>query len=139
MSDNGNEIRVILRWIQILDSHDLDEEGEFRFKSRVTTAGQSHELEFPDDYWRISEHPSRNKVEKIDKELFRGPVGDNLVVELSGEEIDRFSKNDALDVYRKEFTGDPSTWVGTHTPLDEGTGDPENLTDWRLCYDIEMV
>lgn len=141
MSDNGGEIEIILRWVQILDSHDVDEEGEFRFHSKITTAGESHEMDFPggDGYWVISEHPARNKVEKIDLTLYKGPVGDDLVVEISGEEIDRFSANDKLEVYRKEFTGDSSTWIGRHQPTDEGTGDPENLTDWRLCYDIERA
>ena len=136
MSDN---IRVILRWIQILDSKDVDEEGEFFFRSKVTTAGQSHELKFPDNYWRISEHPNRNIVDKIDKVLYEGPVGESMVVELSGEEIDRLSKNDLLEVYTKEFTGDPDSWVGRYAPTDEGTGDPENMSDWRVCYDVEKA
>lgn len=141
MSDNAGEIEIILRWIQILDSHDLDEEGEFRFLSKITTAGQTHEKRFPggDGYWVISENPARNIVDKIDLTLYKGPAGDSLVVELYGEELDKFSKNDELETYRKEFTGDRSTWIGRHQPTDEGTGDPENLTDWRLCYDIVEV
>ena len=51
MSDNGStRIRVILRWIQIKDNKEAawDDEGEFRFRSKVTTNGQEHELEFPE-------------------------------------------------------------------------------------------
>ena len=143
MSDNGGgQIRVILRWIQIKDNKEAmwDDEGEFRFRSKVTTAGATHEIEFPEQgYWSISDHPRRNKVDKIDKTLYEGPYGDNMIVELFGVELDNLSANDHLEDYRREFTGDVSTWVGRHQPTDEGTGDPENMTDWRVCYDIEMA
>ena len=48
------------------------------------------------------------------------------------------SPDDHLQEYRREFTGDPGSWVGRHQPIDEGSDDPENLADWRVCYDIEM-
>ena len=69
----SERIRVVLRWIQIKDNKEAawDDEGEFRFQSKVTTQGVSHELEFPEEgYWSISDHPKRNKVDKIDKILF---------------------------------------------------------------------
>jgi len=143
MSDvGGNRIRVILRWIQIKDNLEpaWDDEGEFRFRSKVTTGGTSNELKFPEKgFWAISDHPRRNKVDKIDKVLFEGEAGDSLVVELFGEELDQMTANDHLEDYRREFTGSPSSWVGRHQPTDEGTGDPENLSNWRVCYDIEMA
>jgi len=143
MSDNGGgQIRVTLRWIQIKDNKEAmwDDEGEFRFRSKVTTAGQTQELEFPEQgYWSISDHPRRNKVDKIDKVLYEGPTGDSLVIELFGVELDDFSANDHLKDYRREYTGDKSTWVGTHQPTDEGADDPENMVDWRVCYDIEAL
>jgi len=143
MSENGGgQIRVTLRWIQIKDNKEAmwDDEGEFRFRSKVTTAGQSHELEFPEQgYWSISDHPRRNKVDKIDKVLYEGVPGDNLIVELFGVELDDLSANDHLEDYRREYSGDVSTWVGRHQPTDEGSDDPENLSDWRVCYDIEMA
>lgn len=138
MPDNS-QIRIILRSIQITDAHDLDGEGEFRFSSKVTTAGSSHELQFPDEFWRISDHPLRNSVEKIDKVLYEGPVGDKLVVEMSGEELDWGKSNDHLETYRREYSGPPSDWVGRHQPIDEGGDDPENLADWRITYDIELI
>ncbi len=61
------------------------------------------------------------------------------MVELFGTELDNLSPNDELQSYHREYTGDPSTWVGRHQPTDEGSDDPENLADWRVCYDIEMV
>lgn len=141
MADSG-QIRVILRWIQIKDNKEAmwDDEGEFRFRSRITTNGESHELTFPEQgYWSISDHPRRNKVDKIDKVLYEGGFGDNLIVELFGEELDDFTANDHLEDYHREYTGDASTWVGRHQPTDEGSDDPENMTDWRVCYDIEMA
>jgi hypothetical protein len=143
MSESGGgHIRVILRWIQIKDNKEAmwDDEGEFRFRSVVTTAGQSHELQFPETgYWSISDHPRRNKVDKIDKVLYEGPHGDSVVVELFGEELDDFTPNDHLADYRREFSGDASGWIGRHQPTDEGSDDPENMIDWRVCYDIESI
>ena len=142
MSDNGGgQIRVVLRWIQIKDNKEApwDDEGEFRFRSKVTTAGHTEELEFPEQgYWKISDHPRRNKVDRIDKVLYEGAAGDKLVIELFGTELDDLSPNDYLQDYRREFTGDTSSWLGRHQPIDEGSDDPENMTDWRVCYDIEM-
>ena len=143
MSQNGGtRIRVILRWIQIKDNKEAmwDDEGEFRFRSKVTTGDVVKEVEFPEQgYWAISDHPRRNKVDKIDKELFAGEVGDTLTVELFGVELDQMSANDELEEYRREYTGDPKSWVGRHQPTDEGSDDPENMTDWRVCYDIELA
>ena len=138
MSDSS-QIRIILRSIQITDAHDLDGEGEFRFTSKVTTNGETHELTFPDKYWRISDHPLRNTVEKIDKVLYEGPAGETVIFEMSGEELDWGKSNDELETYRKEFTGDPSSWVGRYEPIDEGGDDAENLDDWRITYDVEMA
>ena len=143
MSDSGNgQIRVILRWIQIKDNKEAMwyDEGEFRFRSVVTTAGQSHEIQFPEQgYWSISDHPRRNKVDKIDKVLYEGACGESLVIELFGEELDDFTPNDHLENYRREYSGDASSWIGRHQPTDEGSDDPENMVDWRVCYDIESV
>jgi hypothetical protein len=143
MSDNGaSRIRVVLRWIQIKDNKEAmwDDEGEFRFRSKITTAGETRELEFPEQgYWSISDHPRRNKVDKIDKVLFEGEVGETMIVELFGVELDQMSSNDHLQDYRREYTGSAAGWIGRHEPTDEGSDDPENLTDWRVCYDIEVV
>jgi hypothetical protein len=142
MSETAGRVRVTLRWLQIKDNKEAawDDEGEFRFRSRVTTGGRTHEVSFPEaGYWSISDHPRRNKVEKIDKVLFEGEVGGTLVVELFGQELDSLSANDELEGYRREFVGPVSSWIGKHQPTDEGPGDAENLSDWRVCYDIEMA
>jgi hypothetical protein len=144
MSTNGgNRIKVTLRWIQVTDIHEApgDMEGEFRFRSKVTTGGHSTELEFPEPpkHWIFRDDVRYNKKDKLDIVLFEGDAGDSLVVELMGVEIDRFTPNDHLETYRKEFTGAVSSWVGRHEPTDEGPGDAENLADWRICYDIETA
>ena len=143
MSDNGgNQIRVTLRWIQIKDNKEAawDDEGEFRFRSKVTTGGATQETNFPEKgFWSISDHPRRNKVDKIDKVLYEGAAGDTLVVELFGVELDNLSPNDHLEDYRREYTGPVDSWLGRHQPTDEGVVDPENLSDWRVCYDIEQA
>jgi len=142
MSEPGARIRVILRWIQIKDNKEAawDDEGEFRFRSKVTTAGQMRELTFPEQgFWSISDHPRRNKVDKIDKVLFEGEPGDTMVVELFGEELDQFSASDHLEDYRREFSGPVSEWIGRYQPSDQGLGDPENMSDWRIGYDVETT
>lgn len=138
----GQRIRVTLRWIQIKDNKEAvwDEEGEFRFRARVSTGGRSQDSEFPEQgHWSISDHPRRSKVDKIDKVLYEGEAGDSLVVELSGFEMDQLSGHDSLTAYRREYTGAAASWAGRHQPTDEGTGDPENMSDWRVAYDIELV
>ena len=143
MSENGVErIRVVLRWIQIKDSKEAvwDDEGEFRFRSKITTGGDSHEVELPEQgYWTISDHPRRNKVDKIDKTLYEGEARESLTVELFGVELDQLTADDHLADYRREFSGPAASWIGRHQPSDEGSGDPENMVDWRICYDIEQA
>ncbi|HEX9886986.1 MAG TPA: hypothetical protein VGA70_10890 [Longimicrobiales bacterium] len=140
------KIRVTLRWIQIKDQLEpfykqlFKQYGEFFFHTRVETGNQIVEFRLPEEgHWEISDHPRFNKVDKIDQVMFEGEPGPSLTVQLFGEELDRFSKNDQLDPYRKEFTGPPEEWVGRHAPGDEGSDDPENLANWRICYDIEMA
>jgi hypothetical protein len=142
MSENGGNIRVILRWIQIKDNKEAmwDDEGEFRFRSKITTAGESHEIKFPEQgYWSISDHPRRNKVDKIDKRLFGGAAGAAPGVAVFVGELAQVIANDYLADYRREFTGGASNWIGRHQPTDERTEDPENMIDWRVCYDIETA
>jgi hypothetical protein len=141
---SANRIRVVLRWIQIMDNLEpfYKERGEFRFRSRVSTALGTQETRFPEEgHYEISDHPSWNKV-NLDKVLYEGEVdGEQLVVELFGEELDTLSRNDHLDAYRREFTGPVSAWLGRYEPHDEGGvgRDPENMSNWRVCYDIEQI
>jgi len=139
-------IRVTLRYVEILDSKDADGVGEFvfTFKGMIPDREVEQAIRIPDQgHLSISEHPSMRKV-TLNKVIFEGEVddGETLVVEGQGEELDRLSANDQLTAFRREFTGEVSSWVGEYTPWDEGTEDvedPEQLGDWRLAYSIEAV
>lgn len=138
----GQRIQVVLRWIQILDKLEpfYKETGEFVFRSKAESAGKVEAYRFPEEgFYAISDKPGWNRLEKLNRVLFDGVPGDNLVLELTGEELDQFSANDPLDHYRREFTGDPKTWVGHYEPVDEGSTDPENMSTWRICYDIKWA
>lgn len=148
--DGGTRIRVILRWLQIKDKLEpwFKEKGEFQFRSRVSTeseGGVVQETRFPEQgYYAISDHPRFNKLDKLNKVLFEGQVKDRLLVELFGTELDKLSADDHLEEYEREFTGDPQSWVGRYQPGDEESDaprsdDPENLSNWRICYDIELA
>jgi hypothetical protein len=145
----GSRIRVVLRWIQILDNMEpvWKEKGEFRFTARVSSenaGGFVRELRFPESgHYDISDHPAWNKV-VLNRTLFEGDVSDHLVVELNGEELDTLTANDQLDAYRREFRGAPSGWLGWYGPGDDTSAevnpaDPENMSNWRVCYVIEAA
>ena len=139
MPDNAR-IRVILRWVQILDNKEpfYKERGEFFFRAVVKGDGAAQETRIPQDgQFEISDHPSWNKV-NFDRVIFDGTVSGRLEIELVGEEVDSTSPNDQLELYRRTFTGDPSAWLGEHSPHDEDE-DPESLADWRICYRIERA
>jgi hypothetical protein len=135
-------IQGILRWIQILDKMEpfYKETGEFVFRSKVESGGRVEEFRFPEEgFYAISDKPGWNRLEKLNKVLFDGVAGESMVVELMGEELDQFSANDPLDHYRREFSGPPSDWMGHYEPVDEGSTDPENMTTWRICFDIKAA
>ncbi|HSG48009.1 MAG TPA: hypothetical protein VLA43_09375 [Longimicrobiales bacterium] len=143
MSANaGKTVRVILRWIQVLDKLEpvYKDHGEFFFTTRVSSGNHTEQYRLPEEgHWEVSDHPRFNKIDKIDLIIFEGPAGDSLTVELVGEEIDQMSSNDMLEKYSRTFSGDASAWAGRQRPGDEGAEDPENLPNWRVCYDIEVV
>lgn len=139
----GERIRVTLRWIQILDNLEpaWKERGEFRFSANVSSRNGNvrQETRFPEEgHYEISDHPAWNKM-NLDKVLFDGMVTDHLEVELRGEELDMLSANDQLDHYTREFEGPPASWIGQYQPHDEESDDPENMTNWRICYEIQKV
>ena len=135
----GQRIQVVLRWIQILDKLEpfYKDTGEFVFRAKVASGDTVKEIRFPEEgYYAISDKPGWNRLEKLNKILFDGVPGNELIIELNGEEIDQLSANDPLDPYRREFTGDPEEWVGHYEPVDEGSTDPESMKNWRICFDI---
>lgn len=139
MSEN-TRIRVTLRWVQILDNKEpfYKDRGEFFFRAVVRGNGAPQETRIPQDgTFEISDHPAWNKV-NFDRVIFDGTVADKLEIQLAGEEVDATSKNDELELYHRTFVGDPSAWLGEHSPHDEDE-DPEHMADWRVCYRIERA
>ena len=144
----GTGIRVIIRWLEIKDTLEpwWKDTGEFQFRSRVSTdGGEVQETRFPEEgHYSISDKPRFHRLRNLNKVLFEGEVNDRLVVELFGTEFDKLTANDHLEDYRREFVGDPKSWVGLVQPGDDetdapGSDDPENLSNWRVCYDIELT
>ncbi|NIP83586.1 MAG: hypothetical protein GWM90_31920 [Gemmatimonadetes bacterium] len=143
---NTSHIRVKLRYVEILDSKDLDGTGEFvfEFKALLPERGTEQVTRIPESgHLAISDHPAMNKV-TLDQVLFEGEVRDDetLVLEATGTELDRLSADDKLAPYHREFTGPVAEWIGSHSPWDEGTDeekDPEQLGDWRFAFVIEEV
>jgi len=139
---NGVPIRVTLKSIQITDNLEFgrDKQGEFVFMARITgDDGSGAETRLPGEgSWFISQKPGKNRV-KLDEVLFEGDVQGRLVVEVSGEEQDRVTGSDALQTYRREFSGDPATWIGSHGPGDEGDEDLESMTNWLITYRVDRA
>lgn len=137
---NGVPIRVTLKSIQILDNLEVgrDKQGEFVFTARITgDEGAATETRLPKEgAWFISQKPGKNRV-ALDEVLFEGEVEGRLVVELDGEEQDRITASDSLQAYRREYTGDPASWMGYHGPGDEGDEDPESMSNWIVSYRID--
>ena len=146
---NGKRIKVTVRWVQILDNLEpaFKEKGEFVFKSVVSSdnlGGTRTEGRYPaTGHISISDQPVFNR-EIINWEIFEGEVTDHLVIELFGEELDKFSANDMLDPYRREFSGPVDGWVGTYGPGEDisassDESDPEMMSNWRVNIFIDEV
>lgn len=148
---NGERIKVMVRWVQILDNLEpaFKEKGEFVFKSVVSSdnlGGVRKESRYPaTGHLSISDQPVFNR-EIVNWVIFEGEVKDHLVIELFGEELDRFSADDLLDSYRREFRGPVKSWLGTYGPGEDMTEeeiqdaeDPEMMDNWRVLYFIDRV
>jgi hypothetical protein len=142
---SGGRIRVILRWIQILEgpSPELNDRGRFSFATRVLSpAGLLKGMQFPEEgEYDIADHPAWNKV-VLNRTIYDGHVGEELAIEIEGSAIDSPELSKQLDRYRREFKGDPKTWVGWYGPGDDTSAwiipdDPESMSTWRVCYVIE--
>lgn len=141
----GTRIRVTLRWLQILDDLEpfFKDKGEFVFWAKVWTdngGGHAQETRMPrKGHYAISDHPRWNRLNNLDKVLFEGEVVDHLAIELRGEELDQLSGNDQLEFYTRTFTGAIGDHCRLIQPGDEGSDDPENMSNWRVGYEIETV
>ena len=138
----GQRIRITLNWIKILDSLDTGDEGQFRFTAKVSSTdhgGIAEEIRFPEEgYYPLSSKPGWNFV-KLDRVLWEGEIATGMTFEMIGEELDKLSASDFLDHYSRTFAGSPAEWAGRYHPMDEGSDDPENMSNWRIAYTIDLV
>lgn len=141
----GHRIRVILRMVQIHDNLEpaWDDEGEFRFTCTVSSrnrGGIEEKTVLPRNapFYRISDNPAWNRL-TLDETLFEGVVDDHLVIDLLGEELDQFTANDELDRYHRVWEGDPASWIGVYQPGDEGSKDPERMSNWWVYLEIQAA
>lgn len=142
---SGERIKVILRMIQIHDDLEpaWDDQGEFRFTARVSSrnaGGWTEETTLPrkKDFYRISDNPAWNRL-RLDEVLFEGEVEDHMEIELIGTELDFLSADDQLDRYHRVWEGSPSDWIGHYRPGDEGSDDPERMSNWWIYLEIEKA
>ena len=99
----------------------------------------SHETQFPEEgHYSLSDKPGQNYV-TLNKILYEGEADEHLIVELYSEEIDLMSANDEFDHYVREHRGPVDDWVGIYEPADEGSGDPEAMSNWRISHIIEKT
>ncbi len=135
----AERVKVVLRWVQILDKLEpmFKEKGQFRFTVLIAADdADPRKTVLPEKgHYDISDHPGWNRL-GLDKVVFEGEVREKLVVELQGEELDFLTANDRLEDYRRVFEGPASSWLGRKCPGDEGPGDPEAMSNWRVCYEI---
>ena len=142
---NGKRIRVILRMVQIHDKLEpvWEDEGEFRFTATVTSrnrGGIEAKTVLPgeQDHYKVMDNPAWNQL-KLDKTLFEGEVDDHLEIEIIGEELDLVGPNDQLERYHRVFQGDPDDWIGFYRPGDEGSADPERMSNWWVYLEVEKA
>ena len=144
---NADRLKVTIRWVQILDNLEpfFKDKGEFQFRSIISTGdGVREERQYPPTgHIAITDQPVFNR-EILNWVVYEGEVKDNLVIELHGIELDKFTENDMLDVYRREFTGPVDSWLGQYGPgddiaEDQHSDDPEMMSNWRICYRIERA
>ena len=79
MSEASNpRIRVVLRWLQILDTRDpaWKESGEFVFRTKVLTGGHPGEGDgdpLPEEgHWDVRADPQYNRLNHLDRVIFEG-------------------------------------------------------------------
>jgi hypothetical protein len=137
----GRRLRVTLDRVQILDSKEpfFKPFGEVRLRARVSTennGGIEIETTAPrKGSYRVSKHAGHNMVD-VKVPIFEGWVEDHLEVELTAIEVDRLTRDEAYQTYRRIHRGPGLS--GDFGPDDEIL-DTEEMPDWRVWYRIEEV
>ncbi len=135
------QIRVTLRWLEILDNLEAipGSKGEFVFHSTVRSGDNTQTIRIPKKgHYSISDNPMENRLRKLNKVLFEGEATGSLSIEIRGEELDPFGKKDHLETYSRSYETPISACIGIHQAGDE-SGDPESLSNWKLGYEIEAL
>ena len=135
-------IRIVLEKVQVLDDRDpwIFGRGEFSFTAAVEVEGDParRRLRIPHlGVLKVSDLPGKNVVE-LDAAVFEGlvPAGRRVTLAIHATEHDMLTEDDESTRYRRTFTGEPGSWVGSYTP-DDAPPDPEAMVDWRVWYRIE--
>jgi hypothetical protein len=138
----GRKLRVTLDRVQILDTKEpfFKPFGEIRLRARVSTpdnGGLVHETIAPERGSFRIRAPGEESIVELGVPIFEGYVEEHLVVELRAVEVDRLTKDEAYQTYRRIHRG-AERLAGRYGPDDELL-DTEEMTDWRVWYRIEEV
>lgn len=138
--EKATRIRVVVNKIKVLDYHGplVHGSGQVALVARVTstnTGGIGNTTRLPETgYYKVEERPDGFAIE-VNKEIFRGSVKDNLLVEIFSGENEEVKH---LCYYKRQFKNKAEGWIGTYRPGDEKR-DPENVGDWQVWYSIEAI
>jgi hypothetical protein len=131
-------VRVMLDRIKVLDTHGPLVHGADRLSltARVTSTGDGgmvSEIRLPAvGEIPVPEQPGGTVI-YLDTEIFRGPVGDELTVEIWGTD-----EQDMPHCHYRRTTPGASALSSQFRPGDEPR-DPENVGDWQLWYHLEQL
>ncbi|MFY9608869.1 MAG: hypothetical protein WAU45_09680 [Blastocatellia bacterium] len=136
----GIRVRVILEKIKVLDAFGplVHGSGRVRLTARVTSTnvggiGATTILPPTGDY-PVIDRPGGHVID-VNREIFRGTVVDNLMVEVFSVETERIEHT---CYYKRTFGGKTESWIGSYRPSDQ-QHDLENVGDWQLWYRIEKM
>src|SRR5262245_16280400 len=106
----GRKLRVTLDRVQILDTKEpfFKPFGEIRLRARVSTqnnGGVVRETTAPEQGAFCVRGQGDKSMVELDLPIFEGWVEDHLEVELRAVEVDRLSRDEAYQTYRRIHRG----------------------------------
>lgn len=142
----SRQVRIVLERILVKDDKEpwFMSPGELSFSSAVRLIGLPRGV-------YVCRVPDKGVIKLADREakdldvvIYEGILqeGMALQLQLSGTEVDalfgiKFNE-DKLARYSRTFRGDIASWKGSYAPGDEAR-DPEDLDDWQVWYDIDVI